>query len=85
MAVYEVFFKKSVWKDFEPIPKKDLTKILAKISALSDNPRPPGALKLSGQERYRLRQGRYRILYSIQDEMLTIWVVQVAHRKEAYR
>lgn len=84
MAVYEVFFKKSVWKDVEPIPKKDLTKILAKISALSDNPRPPGALKLSGQERYRLRQGRYRVLYSIEDKALTVWVVNVAHRKKAY-
>ncbi len=85
MAVYKVFFKKSVWKDFEPIPKKELTKILEKIHSLSGNPRPPGSLKLSGQERYRLRQGRYRILYSIQDEELTVWVVKVAHRKNVYR
>ena len=85
MAAYEIFFKKSVWKDFESIPQKDLTKILAKIDMLTGNPRPPGALKLSGQERYRLRQGCYRILYSIQDEVLTIWVVKVAHRKNVYR
>ncbi len=85
MDAYKIFFKKSVWKDFESIPKKDLTKILSKIAVLSDNPRPPGSLKLSGQERYRLRQGRYRVLYSIQDKELTLWVVTVAHRKMAYR
>lgn len=85
MAAYKVFFKKSVWKDLETIPKKELNKILEKIRVLSDNPRPPGSLKLSGKERYRIRQGRYRVLYSIQDEELTVWVVKVAHRKEVYR
>lgn len=85
MAAYKVFLKKSVWKDFESIPKKELKRILEKINSLSESPRPPGSLKLSGQERYRLRQGRYRILYSIQDEELTIWVVKVAHRKKVYR
>ncbi len=85
MAEYKVFFKKSVWKDFESIPKKELARIIEKIDALSDNPRPSGSQKLSGQERYRLRQGRYRILYSIQDEELTVWVVKVAHRKHVYR
>ena len=85
MAAYNVFFKKSVWKDLESEPKKELNKILEKIRSLSDNPRPPGSLKLSAQERYRIRQGRYRVLYSIQDEELTVWVVKVAHRKEIYR
>ena len=85
MAAYNVFFKKSVWKDLESVPKKELNKILEKIRSLSDNPRPPGSLKLSAQERYRIRQGRYRVLYSIQDEELTVWVVKVAHRKEIYR
>ena len=85
MAAYKVFLKKSVWKDFESIPKKELKRILEKINSLSESPRPSGSLKLSGQERYRLRQGRYRILYSIQDEELTIWVVKVAHRKKVYR
>jgi len=85
MAAYKVFFKKSVWKDFESIPKRELKRILERIDSLSDDPRPSGSRKLSGQERYRLRQGRYRILYSIQDEELTIWVVKVAHRKKVYR
>ena len=84
MAAYKIFFKKSVWKDFESIPKKELGMILKKIESLSENPRPAGSLKLTRQERYRLRHGRYRILYSIQDEELTIWVVKVAHRKKVY-
>ena len=85
MAVYKIFFKKSVQKDFNAIPKKDLKKILSRIEALAENPRPPGCEKLTGQQRYRLRQGRYRILYSIQDNELTVWVVKVGHRKDIYR
>ena len=85
MAAYKVFFKKSVQKDFDPIPKKDLRRILNRIAGLSENPRPSGCEKLTGKERYRLRQGRYRIVYSIQDDELTVWVVKVGHRKDIYR
>ena len=85
MAAYEIFFRKSVWRDFESIPKKDLKKILQRIHMLAENPRPPGCEKLSGGERYRLRQGRYRILYSIQDDVHTVRVVKVGHRKDVYR
>lgn len=85
MAGYRVFFKSSVEKDFAGIPKKDLMRILDCIKKLESNPRPAGSEKLTGQERYRLRQGRYRIVYSIQDDELTIWVVTVGHRKDVYR
>jgi mRNA interferase RelE/StbE len=85
MAAYKLFFKKSVQKDFDSIPKKDLKRILSRIESLSEDPRPRGCEKLTGQERYRLRQGRYRIVYSIQDDELTVWVVKVAHRKHIYR
>jgi mRNA interferase RelE/StbE len=85
MAAYKIFFKKSVEKDFKVIPKKDLIKILKSIEALAEEPRPPGCEKLSGQQKYRLRQGRYRILYSVQDDELSIWVVKVGHRKDIYR
>ena len=85
MAEYKIFFKKSVWKDFESIPKNNLKKILKNIETLGKNPRPQGCRKLSGQERFRLRQGRYRIIYSIQDDELTVWVVKVGHRKDIYR
>ena len=85
MAAYKIFFKKSVEKDFKGIPKKDLVKILERIEVLAKDPRPPGCEKLSGQQKYRLRQGRYRILYSVHDDELTIWVVKVGHRKDIYR
>ena len=85
MAVYEVYFKASVEKDFRDIPKKDLKRILQRIKSLATEPRPAGCEKLTGQERYRLRQGLYRVVYSIQDEKLTVWVVKVGHRKDIYR
>jgi mRNA interferase RelE/StbE len=85
MAEYKVYFKKSVEKDFSTVPKKDLVKILRRIEALANDPRPPGHEKLTGQERYRIRQGRYRILYSTQEKQLTIWIVKVGHRRDIYR
>jgi len=81
MAAYKLLFKKSVQKDFDTIPKKDLRKILNRIEALAEDPPPSGCEKLTGQERYRLRQGKYRIVYSIQDDELTVWVVKVGHRR----
>jgi mRNA interferase RelE/StbE len=85
MAEYRIFFRKSVKKDISGIPKKDLKKILQKIELLAFEPRPIGCEKLSGQEKYRIRQENYRIVYSIQDYELTVWVVKVGHRKEVYR
>jgi mRNA interferase RelE/StbE len=74
-----------VEKEFKVIAKKDLLRILERIEALAVDPRPPGCEKLSGQQKYRLRQGRYRIIYSVQDDELTIWVVKIGHRKDIYR
>ena len=68
-----------------PSQTRDLKKILSRIKILAKEPRPAGCEKLTGRERYRLRQGRYRILYSIQDDELTVWVVKVGHRKDIYR
>jgi len=85
MAEYKIYFKESVEKDFCAIPKKDLQKIILRIQALASEPRPPGHEKLTGKERYRVRQGHYRIVYSIQDKEFTVWVVTVGHRKDIYR
>ncbi len=85
MAPYKVFFKKSVEKDFKGIPKKTLKKILEKIGKLQEEPLPVSSEKLSSQEKYRIRQGTYRIVYSVQDNELTVWVVKVGHRKEIYK
>jgi mRNA interferase RelE/StbE len=85
MVAYKIYFRESVEKDFAGIPKSDLKKILQRIKTLAEDPRPSGCEKLTGQDRYRVRQGRYRILYSIQDQGLTVWVVKVGQRKDIYR
>ena len=85
MAVYSVFLKDSVRRDLDSIQKNDLQRIMERIGALAENPRPVGCEKLSGLEKYRIRQGNYRIIYSIQDTQLTVWVVKVGHRREVYR
>ncbi len=84
MVKYSIFFRKSVKSDFKKIPRLDLQRILQRISALAQDPRPQGSEKLSGQERYRVRQGKYRIIYSIQDAELTVWVVKVGPRRDVY-
>jgi mRNA interferase RelE/StbE len=85
MAEYKVYFRESVEKDFKAIPKKDIRKILHRIESLAVEPRPLGCEKLTGQERYRVRQGQYRIVYSVQDKESTVWIVKVGHRKYVYR
>jgi len=85
MASYEVRFRTSVSKDLDPLPKRDVQRIVAAIAALTDNPRPPQSRKLSGSEKYRLRCGVYRVLYEIQDDVLVVCVVKVGHRKDVYR
>jgi mRNA interferase RelE/StbE len=85
MDVYSLFFKDPVRKDLDSIAKNDLQQIIERIGNLAEDPRPVGCEKLSGQEKYRVRQGNYRIIYSIQDTGLTIWVVKVGHRREVYR
>lgn len=85
MASYELTFKKSVAKDLHAFPKQDVKRILQRIRALSNDPRPPGCEKLSGQERYRVRQGVYRIIYEVEDRRLTVLIVKVGHRSDVYR
>lgn len=85
MAKYKIVFKKSVAKDLRAIPSADIKRILEKIDSLAENPRGDGCIKLSAQERYRVRQGFYRIVYEIRDEMLIVQVVKVAHRATVYR
>jgi mRNA interferase RelE/StbE len=85
MARYEIVLRKSVRKDLEPIPKRDVQRIVAGIAELANNPRPPKSRRLSGSEKYRLRCGVYRVLYEIQDAILIVCIVKVAHRREVYR
>jgi mRNA interferase RelE/StbE len=85
MGRYRLIFKKSVARDLRPFPKKDVARILKCIDALAADPRPPGCEKLSGQARYRLRQGVYRIIYEIHEDSLVIVVVKIGHRRDVYR
>ena len=85
MAKFSLSFKKSVAKDLRNISNKDVKRILKSIELLCENPRADGCIKLSGQERYRVRQGVYRIVYEIQDTELIILVVKIAHRSVVYK
>lgn len=85
MANYKLVFKQSVSKDLRPIPNKDVARILQRMKELQENPRPIGSEKLSGQERYRVRQGVYRIIYEVADELLVVTVVKIGHRKHVYK
>ena len=85
MANYSLAFKKSVAKDLRNIPRKDVKRILKCIERLREDPRGEGCIKLSGQERYRVRQSVYRIIYEIRDSRLIILVVKDAHRSIVYK
>jgi mRNA interferase RelE/StbE len=83
---YKLFIKRSAAKELEAIAgRKDRERITQRIQSLADNPRPVGVEKLSGTEKYRIRQGDFRILYEIQDDVLIVFVVRIGDRKEVYR
>ena len=85
MASYRLLIKPSAAKEIEATPKKDRLRIIKRIQELSDSPRPPGCERLSEHDdKYRVRQGVYRIVYSISDEALIVWVVKVGHRRGIY-
>ena len=86
MASYRILIKPSAAKEIESAPKKDRLRIIKRIQVLSSDPRPPGCEKLSGHDdKYRVRQGTYRIVYAISNVDLIVCVVKVGHRKEVYR
>jgi mRNA interferase RelE/StbE len=85
MASYELVFKRSVAKDLRAFPKQDVRRILARARALAEDPRAAGCEKLSGRDRYRVRQGVYRIIYEIDDVRVVVLIVKIGHRREVYR
>lgn len=85
MAKYKIFITPSATEEIDDLPKKDCIRVTERIKSLADNPRPPGCQKLSGQEKYRVRQGNYRIVYSIEDTILIVTIVKVGDRKDVYR
>lgn len=85
MARFELVFKRSIAKDIRALEPIDVRRILQRIEKLAVDPRPKDSEKLSGQERYRVRQGSLRILYEIDDSQLVVTVVKIGHRRDAYR
>ena len=85
MANYKILIKSSAAKELAKLPKKDIQRISSKIKSLSVDPRPHGCEKLSTQERYRIRQGNYRIVYSIEDDKLIVFVIKIAHKSQVYK
>jgi mRNA interferase RelE/StbE len=84
VASYRLSIKPSAAKEIESIPKKDRLRVIKRINGLSENPRPSGCEKLTGHGKYRVRQGDYRIVYSVSDEEPIVLVVKVANRREVY-
>ena len=86
MGRYRLLIKPSAAKELRAIPnKRDRQRIVKRIQGLENDPRPPGSQKLSGRERYRIRQGQYRIVYGIEQLDLVVYVVKIGHRKDVYR
>lgn len=85
MALYSLKFARDFEKDLKSIPKKDAARILLAVDSLRKDPNPPGSKKLAGSDSYRIRVGVYRILYDISNNELIVYILKVAHRKEAYR
>jgi mRNA interferase RelE/StbE len=84
MARFEVRIKRSVAKELLRLSKADNRRIVSRIEALAKDPRPVGCEKLAGRESYRIRQGNYRVVYTIDDDRVIVEVVRVAHRSDVY-
>jgi mRNA interferase RelE/StbE len=85
VASYRLLIKPSAARELEGLPLKDRRRVATRLQRLASDPRPTGAEKLSGQDKCRLRQGDYRVLYSVDDAALTVVIVKIGHRREVYR
>jgi len=86
VATSSVLIRRSAEKEIERIPLAERRRVVARIAALATDPRRPhGCVKLSASEKYRVRQGAYRVVYTIDDAVVTVVVVRVAHRRDVYR
>ena len=82
---YRVILPKSVQKELDRLPDEMLKRVMARLTELEVNPRPPDVKKLKGRSAWRIRVGDYRVIYEIHDRELQILVVTVGHRREIYR
>jgi mRNA interferase RelE/StbE len=82
---YELRIRRSAEKEIRDLPRDVRLRVVSRIRDLAVEPRPQGCEKLAGFDAYRIRVGTYRVVYTIADRVLTVEVVRVAHRREAYR
>jgi mRNA interferase RelE/StbE len=85
MARYDLRYLTSIARDLRGLPKADVRRVLAKAEKLRDDPYPRGSIKLAGRDRYRIRQGDYRILYAVDDTRVLVEIVKIGHRSDVYR
>ena len=79
---YQVFVKRSAEKELNAFSAKTRSRINKRLLSLELNPRPPGVVKLQGQEAYRIRVGVYRVLYTIDDKSKVVMVYAIGHRRD---
>jgi len=82
---YRLNYLPAAQKSIEHLPRDMQRRLLDRIETLSFNPRPPGCVKLTGQDAYRIRVGEYRVVYTIYDDRLLVLIIDVGHRREVYR
>ena len=85
MASYRLFIKPSAAKELEGLPLSQRRRVVTRMRRLATDPRPPGCEKLSGEKKYRIRQGPYRVLFTIDDASCEVVIVRIAHRRDVYR
>ncbi|MBM3178852.1 MAG: type II toxin-antitoxin system RelE/ParE family toxin [Chloroflexi bacterium] len=86
MVSYRVEWKGSAYKELQKLPRQMITRIIAAVADLSNDPYPSGVKKMVGSERsYRIRVGDYRVIYEIIENKLIIEIIRVRHRRDVYR
>jgi mRNA interferase RelE/StbE len=86
MASYKIEWKNSAYKELQKLPRPIITRVVAAVSELSNEPFPHGVKKLVGSEfSYRIRIGDYRVVYEVFENRLVIEIIRIRHRKDVYR
>ena len=85
MSRYRVELTRAAGRDLDRLTARDFAAVGQRIDALAADPRPPGAAKLKGRNEYKLRVGRFRVVYDVQDERLVVLVMAVDDRKQVYQ
>jgi len=85
VASYSLRIKPSAVRELEAVPRRERRRLAARMRALANEPRPPGAEKIRGHDLYRVRHGNYRLLYEVRDHDRTVTVIKIGHRRDVYR